>query len=366
MKGTNKQQVRSEKSNVNYKAKFGGEALVTPVAFNPNGDSIKLLKNITSDAVNITDPTYKRTSRLYENDQPVEKEFTVISLMCSFNPNELLKVKNVYADEMFVNHEIYISPEFVKGKDKLDESGNVIPNSAKFQVIDTHNQSAWVKIKPKQKVSDAITEAVQDSATSVYDQVHRIDPATARVACVGEVALYDLLFKMSNFDEHKPDKEQVLDGFVIADKPTEAFKRLCDGDFTVLHQFCQAQQPKSDLGDYFFPEGKQNKIGLLMSVQINKDKSALYQGCYRSETERNIYISNTFRQISGAYEIKTNKELGKTTRLPKDLIKHLTDAKYPWKGEYGAYLAFKEITLDMLAQNETKIEEEDDDDGLPF
>lgn len=366
MKGTNKQQQRAERANINYKAKFTGETLVRPITFNPNGEQIKTIKSLP-ETFDVTDPTYTRNVYLYENDEKVEKEFTVLSLMCSYNPNELLGVENQYSDEMFVNYEIYISPEQVKGKDKKDSDGNIIPNSAKYQLIDDHNQTAWVVIKPKQKIADAIKAAKEDSTTSPYDSVHKIDPKTARIACVGEVALYQLLFNMSNFDEHKPDKEQYLNEFVISDKPTESFKNLCAGNFEELNKFCKFSAENDDYGDFFFPNGEQNMIGLLLSVQVNKDGTTLYQSCYRTETERNIYINCTFRPISRLYDLK-DSPLGKNTRLPKELIKHLTDKKYPWRGEFGGTLAFKEMTLDMIKENESLVTEgaDDDDDGFPF
>jgi len=161
MKSTKKTQQRAEKSNINFRAKFAGETLVTPVMFNPSGDDIKKIKSLPED-MTITDPTYKRTLKMYEDGEKVEKEYSVLSLLCSFNPNAILKSK-AYPQSMFVNYDILVSPEQVKGRDKLDDNKNPIVGTAKYQVIDDHNQSGWVLIKKKQSVKDAVQEAIDSS-----------------------------------------------------------------------------------------------------------------------------------------------------------------------------------------------------------
>jgi hypothetical protein len=361
MKSTNKTQERAERSGINFKAKFAGEALVTPICFNPNADVLRKEKQIKEE-FDVNEPTYKKTVRVYEDNQPVEKDFSIVSLLCKYNPNEILKVKGQYPNDMFVNFEIYVSPEQVKGRDKNDSDGNVIPNSAKFQVIDDHNNSGWVAMKPKQTLSKAIQEVIDGNEYSEFDPIRKVDPATARIACVGEVALYDLLFNMSSCDKHNPEKDQHLSEFTISDKPTEAFTRLCNGDVNDLNKFM------SDFKEFFQTNNKNNLLGVFLAVNTNKDKTSLFQTCYRSATERNQYISCTFRPTSRLVEINDKNLGGKfKTRLPKELIKHLTDAKYPWNGEWGTNLAFKEITLDSIVDNETMIHAgEDEDDDLPF
>jgi hypothetical protein len=108
-------------------------------------------------------------------------------------------------------------------------------------------------------------------------------------------------------------------------------------------------------------------IGMFLATRISQDKANLYQNVYRSETEKNKYINCLFRPTDRMREVN-HKTLGKfSTRLPGELIKHLLDEKYPWEAEWGNDFKFKEMTLDMISENETEIEGEDDDDfGLPF
>lgn len=357
MKSTNKTQERASRVSLNYKAKFAGEVLVTPLVFNPTGEEIKQFKKITKEDLEIETPTYKRTVRVYENGEPVEKEFSVISLLCSFTPNELMKVKGMYPEEMYVNYDLLVSPEYVKGG-----------KSGKYQVIDDHNQNAWVKIKPKQTLHDAILEAKNSSDTNQYDAIHKIDEKTARVACVGEVALYELLFNMSTCDKHDPDKNQELSGFIIAEKPTDVFKAICAGDVTQLNKYLlKAAKIKCEEKEFFVTNGKQNLLGLFMGVTTNRDKTKLYQTVYTPQTEKNISTPSTFRPTSGNRSLNAYKNLGET-RLAKELVDHLMDSKYPWSGEWGSTFKFKEITMDDITSNETSIvaDDEDFDGGFPF
>jgi hypothetical protein len=357
MKSTNKTQERASRANVNYKAKFAGEVLVTPLAFNPTGEEIKQFKKITKEDITIDTPSYKKTLRLYEDGQPVEKEYNVVSLLCSFTPNELLKVKGMYSEEMYVNYELIVSPEYVKGS-----------KSGKYQIIDDHNQNAWIKIKAKQTIHDAVLEAKDSTETNQYDAVHKIDPKTARVACVGEVALYELLFNMSTCDKHDPDKNQELSGFLITEKPTEVFKAICAGDVSQLNKYLlNFNSIKCEEKEFFVTNGKQNLLGLFMGVSTNRDKNKLYQTVYSPQTEKNISTPSTFRPTSVSRTLNTYKNLG-DTRLPKELVDHLMDNKYPWAAEWGCTFKFKEITFDDIASNETSIvsEDEDFDGGFPF
>lgn len=366
MKGTVRE--IKEKQNINYKAKFAGETLVTPIMFNPTGSQIKDIKGLSID---VADPTYKETKRDYKEDGTYEEvEYSVVSLLCQFEPNKILET-NTYPEKMFVNYKILVSPELVIGKDKTDENNNVIPNSAKSQLIDDHNQVAWVRIKPKQKIADAIAEAIADSTTSPYDSVHKIDPNTARVAMVGEVALYHLLFNMSRFNEHRvgnedKSKDTPLNDFVISSKPSESFKKICAGDFTELNKFTN-RYPNSPVEDFFFPNGVQNQVGMLLVVEPSSDKTQLRQSCFRAVTERNQFVEHLFRPFSRRNKLEgsVKETLGvEYTRLPKDFIKSLTNVKYPFKGgAFGGTLEFKEMTLDSV-NNKTTIKEEEDD--LPF
>ena len=357
MKSTNKTQERASRVSLNYKAKFAGEVLVTPLVFNPTGEEIKQFKKITKEDLSIDTPAYKKTVRVYENGEPVEKEFSVVSLLCSFTPNELMKVKGMYPEEMYVNYDLLVSPEYVKGS-----------KSGKYQVIDDHNQNAWVKIKPKQTLHDAILDAKNSSDTNQYDAIHKIDEKTARVACVGEVALYELIFNMSTCDKHDPEKNQELSGFLIGEKPTEIFKAICTGDVSQLNKYLlKAAKVKCEEKEFFVTNGKQNLLGLFMGVATNRDKTKLYQTVYTPQTEKNISTPSTFRPTSGNRSLNAYKNLGET-RLAKEVVDHLMDSKYPWSGEWGSTFKFKEITMDDIATNETSIvaDDEDFDGGFPF
>ena len=131
MKSTNRTKKRQKDAKLNRKARFAGETLVTPLCFNPTAEQIKFFKGIRPDA-QIDEPTYKRTMTL--NDEKVE--FSVVSLLCEFKPNEILGLEeNKYSDRVFVSYEILVDKEQVVGN-----------KSGKTQVIDEHNQTAWVRL----------------------------------------------------------------------------------------------------------------------------------------------------------------------------------------------------------------------------
>lgn len=353
MKSSKKTQERKEKANINYNAVFAGETLVTPILFNPTADQVRKIKNISED-YDVNEPSYNKTFTI--NGE--EKEFSVISLLCKFNPNEILDVKNEYKDDVFVSYEILCSKDEVKGS-----------NSGKYQVIDESNISAWVRVPDRRKkLADVIRAEINSNTYSEYDSIHKLNPDTARIACVGEVALYQLIFNMSSLDPHKPNddpkKNMELTEFKFGENPTETFKLICDGDVSVLNELMVITKSKSELLSNFSNNGVQNTLGVFLGAQPNSDKTKLYQTVMSCPTHINVNYSSTFRITDINSKKKTYEYLGET-RLPKEAIKTLTDEKHPWKAEWGGTLSFKEVKLSDIKQLETTIDD-DEDDEFPF
>lgn len=352
MKSTNKTQKRSEASKIEWKAVFAGETQVTPVLFNPTADQVRTIKNLPED-MEISENTYKRDIK--------DDEFSVVSLLCKYNPNELLELEeDKYPKEMFVNYDILCKAEFVKGS-----------KSGKYQIIDEHNQSAWVAIKGKQSVKKAVEDAVASGDLNDYDPLHKIDADTARKAMVGEVALYQLIFNMSTLDPHVPDKDMNLDEFKLGEDPTETFKNICDGDVSMLNALMAFNtESKSENREFFMVKGEQNKLGVFLGVNVNKNNpDKMYQSVMTAPTHVNVTYTSTFRPTDAKRERSDFDDLGKT-RMPKEALKVLMDEEYPWQAEWGNTLHFKEIKSSDIKANNTSIDsdsdDDDDDDDLPF
>lgn len=347
MKSSKKTQERAENSNINYRAVFAGETLVTPIMFNPNAEQIKTIKNLPED-FDVNEPEYARTITI--NGE--EKTFSVISLYTKFNPNEALGVEKQYSDSVVIPFELLLSPNPVKGK-----------NSGKYQIIDESNVTAWVRVPDKRKkLSETIKEQIDTNEYSQYDSIHKINPETARIACVGEVALYQLIFDLSTLDPHRPDKDMELTEFKLGENPTETFKNICNGDVTVLNDLMQYTGSTNELMELFVTNGNQNQLGVFLGGRPNSDHTRLYQTVMTAATQVNITYRSTFRPFDPKMEKNGMENLGET-QMPKEALKVLVDENYPWQSEWGGTLALKEIKLSDVKENETEIEEDSD---LPF
>lgn len=344
MKSTKKTQARAAKAQVNYKARFSGETITTPVLFNPTAEEIRKIKELP-EGMDIREPSYKKTIK--------GDEYSLISLLLQYNPNKLLKLKDKpYSDKMFVNYVVHCSPEFVQGA-----------KSGKWQVIDQSNEHAWVTIEDDQSVEDAVITAVKSGTYNDYDKIHKVDAQTARKACVGEVALYSLVFNMSTLDPNVPNKDMELTGFKFGDDPTETFKNFCEGDLTPLNNLMVLNDAVVDEKEFFITNGKQNSLGVFLGVRGNDDNTVMYQDIMYPLTFMNVFTPSTFRPTSYNREVSGFEDLGKT-RLDRDAVKWLKAEKYAWSSEWGGSLNFKEMSLTDLRTAEDN--DDDGDDDLPF
>ena len=346
MKSTNKTEQRSQQSEINYKAIFSGAALVTPVCFNPTAEQLRAIKNIKAE-YEVTEPDYHATMK----DGEV---YSVVSLLCKFNPNEILKLKkNEYANEVFVNYKV-----FLKNEDRVGAA------SGKTQVIDEHNQSAWIKLSGKTSLSKQIEKVQAEQDYNQYkdkDSIYKINAKTARIAKVGEVALYDLIFAMSTLDEHRinaenPAKSTTLDEFKIGEDPSKTFENICEGDVSALDMFLVTNSDEFDGSDFFYKNGVQNKLGVVLGAREKDGK--LYQDILtpspKAPNKCTFRPSDMMRQYTFG-----------ESRVAKETVENMTNADYPWASHWGGNLDFK-VQLAPVAEAAVKTEVKESSDDLPF
>jgi hypothetical protein len=322
-------------TNNNVKAFFSGEVLATPIKFNPTAADIKRIKGLNKD---ISEPEYKKTIG--------DKQYTLISLLLEFNPNKLLNSKD-YSNKNFVNYEFAISKDYAYGK-----------NSGKYQIIDDHNQVAWVKVEDLNDVKSAVLKAKASGEYKEKDRIHDIDENTARIAKVGEVALYDLLFNMSNFAPYRKGKEDSLSHFYLGENPHETFDLLVDGVFDILDcvlvngQFHEFYTDKND---------NQLPLGILLGVSHNRN-GGLRQEVYTPNTHINISTSALFKYSAKEREITVNDKVYKT-KLSKETIKTINDQNYPWdafiKKTTGKEVKDEFTTVEFVKYSFTEVKDED-------
>jgi len=355
MRSTNRTKESSERAQINYKATFTGGVYATPIMFNPNADDLRRIKEIPAQ-YDVKEPNYLRVIK--------ENDYRVVSLLCKFNPNTTLKLKQpVYSDEVFVDYKIYISNRPVVGK-----------TSGKTQIIDAHNQNGWILLSGKASMEKQVLKAqAEDSAYSEKDPLRRINAATARVARQGEVALYDLVFRMSTLDRHRIDEDDAkstrLDDFVLGEDPTEVIDNIFNGEYTALNMLMADSGQDFEGKEYFTKDGANNPLGLFLGVRPNQDGDKIYHDVLAPFTVFPVGFEATFRitDRTNNYDdvIVAGSKLGES-KLSKKAVEHLTHEEYPWKSFWGNSLSFQEVTIDDLpSEGETKVEEPTNDD-VPF
>ena len=356
MKSTNRTKKFSERTQLNFKATFTGGVFATPIIFNPNADDLRRIKNIPEE-YDVKEPDYSRVIQ--------DKEYRTVSLLLKFDPNEAMKLKTPkYGGDTFVKYDIYVSDRPVIGG-----------KSGKTQVIDCHNQNGWLKLSGKKSIKDQLTAAqADDSPYHPGDPMRKMDPETVRIARQGEVALYDLVFKMSTLDKHRinndePEKSTRLDDFRLGENPTKVIENIFNGDYTALNML-MADNPQDFEGkEFFVKDGKNNELGIFLGVRPNQDGDKIYQDVLAPFTVFPVGIEATFRPTDRNYDYTDTKFNGvklTKTKLNKKAVEYLTHEEYPWKSFWNNSFDFQEVTVDDLPQNQTETESVVIDDDVPF
>lgn len=353
MRSTNKTKDRAAKSAIDYRACFTGGVFTTPIAFNPTADDIRRIKNIP-DTVNINEPSYTQTIK--------GEEYRKVSLWVEFNPNEVLKLKKPqYADNVTVKYEIFVS-----------DRDNVGRKSGKSQVIDTHNQTGWIKLSGKKSLQKQIEEAqADDSPYKPADPIRRIDAANARVAKQGEVALYELIFNMSTLDEHRPNSEDPAKGkelheFKLGENPTETIENIFHGDLSSLRMLLATSGQDFEGKEYFTEDGANNPLGIFLGV--SEDNGRLYQRVFSPFTVSPVSYMTTYRKTDRTHDYSAEKL--EDSKLKPEAVRVLLDDEYPWDNYWNDSLKFQSITVeqyeDAKAPAATMVMADEGDDDLPF
>jgi hypothetical protein len=358
MKSTSKTKNQSEKPQLNFRAMFTGEVLATPVKFNPTADDLRKIKNIKDD-FDVKEPEYRKTIQ--------GNEYQTVSLLLKFNPNKVLKLKNqAYPNEMFTEYKIYVS-----------NRPNVAGKSGKTQIIDQHNQSAWIKLEGKDSLEKQVMKAQEvDSPYSPGDPLRKINPKTARVAMQGEVALYDLVFKMSTLDKHKINEDDAtkstfLEDFVLGENPKEVMENIFNGECTSLNMLVDKESDFPGKEFFFNKDGENNPIGVMLGVRPNDSGDKIYQEVYAPFTVFPVAQETTFRPMDKEYDysdIKFNGVKLDKGHLNKKAVEAMTDANYPWKAFWNNSFKFQEVTVDDLPKQGNDIQPpvSQPTDDLPF
>lgn len=356
MKSTNRTKKFSERTQLNFKATFTGSVFATPIIFNPTAADVRRIKNIPEE-YNVTEPDYNRVIQ--------DKEYRTVSLLLKFDPNKAMKLKSpIYGTDTFVKYDIYVSDRPVVGA-----------KSGKTQVIDCHNQNGWVKFSGKKSIKDQLILAqADDSPYHPGDPMRKLDPETVRIARQGEVALYDLVFKMSTLDKHRinddePEKSTRLDDFRLGENPSEVIENIFNGDYTALNMLMADNSQNFEGKEFFVKNDKNNELGIFLGVRPNQDGDKIYQDVLAPFTVFPVGIEATYRPTDRNYDYTDtmfNSVKLTKTKLNKKAVEYLTHEEYPWKSFWNNSFDFKEVTVDDLPQNQTETESAVVDDELPF
>lgn len=344
MKSTKKTQNRAESQSINFKAVFSGAAQVTPVRFNPTAEELREIKNIKEE-FEVKDPNYTRTIK--------GEDFAVVSLLAKFNPNKEMKLtKNAYSENVFVHYDILCQNKAVVGA-----------KSGKTQIIDEHNQSAWIKLEGKATLAKQIEKVQEEKDFNKYkdkDGIYKINSKTARIAKVGEVALYQLIFDMSTLDEHRPNTENPekgssLDEFKLGDDPTKTFENICNGDVSALNMLLIDSKDQYEAREYFMKGDEQNTIGVILGVRESNEKM------YQDVLSPSPFMPRrcTWRATDRMQQYQFGE-----ARVSKETVEQLLDENYPWTSYWSNDLDFREVTSLPKVEVQTVVTKKNDD--LPF
>lgn len=326
------------KESINYSAVFSGEVLVDIVAVNPDRETYIKLKGLENIADQIDEPQYTNIELGDGN------EYTKLEFWGVFRPNEVLKTEGKYPETIAIPYPIFIRDDYVfnKAKDKI-------------QVIDTHNQSAWIPYEEGKSVKELI-ESVKEQNESIY--IQRLDADNARHAKVGEVLMYDFLFNITSLRRHDPDNENEnrrfeLDGFAFGEDPSDTFSNIVNGDFGTVREFLDIEYTR-------WPEGSKVLVGLFLGARESSDGEKLYQ-----EVLSHPMTVCTFKEKTGV-RTQTNNGIKMTTRLSNEAYERLTNQEYGWRHHFAHSAKLQEFTADMIKEEKSDLIPGEVNDDLPF
>lgn len=390
---------------VNYRALFTGAALVTPVTFNPSAAKIKEIKGFGEKSV-IEEPRYELILDVKDQDKKVidNRTVQVVSLLCKYNPNELLSSDYTLpegalkiADNYFLDFNFYISKDLVKST-----KGSVL-------VIDAKMNSAWIPVNfeelqglydalrlaklkkddvkiefAKSKMANFIKNAViaekaafKRSQGDVTYGPPTLDENSCRAAREGEQTLVKLLFDMSDLVRPryksttelltlKTEKEKKFNEFV------ESYKNFDMSDMEYIFDlFLEGKYQEinkiifEDLKEVFEnSEGQPCKLGVFLGVNEGKEQK-LYQSYFRPYNK--FGEQYTFKK---PYENYSAKPIAKFTSygptvMSYEMAKALVDPDNGFKDEFQKSFEFKVFELGN-AKPEVKAKVQNEEIGSGF
>ena len=390
---------------INYRALFTGAALVEPIIFNPNAKQIKEIKGF-GDKVNIEEPRYELILDVKDQERKVidNRTVQVISLLCKYNPNELLGLNYVVpegalkiADNYYLDFNFYISKDIVKST-----KGSVL-------VIDSKMNSAWVSINfeelqglydnlrlakmrkddvkiefAKTKLSNFVKAAViaekaafKRSQGDVTYGPPTLDENTCRPAREGEQTLVKLLFDMSDLVRPryksttelltlKTEKEKKFNEFIESYKNFDmsdmeyVFDLFIEGNYEEVNKIIF-----EDLKEVFQnSEGKQCKLGVFLGVNEGKEQK-LYQSYFRPYNK--FGEQYTFKKPYENYSAKPITKFTSygSTVISYEMAKSITDVENGYKDEFQKSFEFKIFELgNTKSEVKNKVENENIGSGF--
>jgi hypothetical protein len=360
---------KKEDNRIKYGTLFTGEVLVTPIAVNPNKEEYVKLKGLENIEDQVQDPVYKEI-------EIKNKPYTKVEFFASFNPNIALygteEPKDNEKRERYEENIVISFPVFISDTKVVSKKGD------KIQVIDQHNQSAWIKLYEDNTVAEMVDKYVkelkEENAKEYYiNKINGLDRSSVRHAFVGEVILYDTIFNMTILPPHNvktvKDKDGVetklpLNNFVLSaetdmskfsvspEAAEKGFLKVFNGDVSYIRQVLESDMCKNQ-------DGSQVKSWTLLGVREKDGK--YYQDCFTPMVTS--FISSEFSSL---------KEIGEhSTHLSKEAAKNLLSTEYPWKSKWSNSFKFQ-VFDPSLNQQANSVEDDDgmpgisNDDDLPF
>lgn len=347
--------VVSNTGSTEYGALFTGEALLTPVSVNPNRDELIKIKGLENIEDRVQEPQYT-------NIDLNGSSFTKADFFFTFNPNEMLGLDNSkYEDSLIVNYPVFVSSDPSTNKD-----------GTKMEIIDQHNQSAWIPIIEGASVAEALDKHIKDlesmNASEYYiNRLKSIDPNSARQALRGETMLYQVIFELTVLPPHNvkkvKDKEGntvpyplnnfVLGGNIDPEKATAEMKKVVAGDVSYIRDVMNNDICKHK-------DGSTSRVwGMLGVNPAGGDK--FYQELFRDPYTCCLRSDTSSTRTYGKW----------TTNLSKDANAKLTSDEYPWKCYWGGSLDFKKFDKAKYQAPSNSVSDDSaipggSDDDLPF
>lgn len=376
--------IQGQQAEQKIRKVFGGQAKVTPVRFNATADEIREIKNLP-DSVTIGEPDYTR-----DIDGVAMSE---LSLMLKIDPTKQDRPSD--AAISYVDYKFVISKDYVVGKVKEDTG------YAKTQILDNHAQNGWLAIPEGADVNKVLhklynspeVQLMEDDAPvlnragepkmvkicpttkipySTYDSVLKMGKVkladmNVRKAKYGEVALYDLLFNMSNAKRYKQGQVEAHQ-FILGDNPHESFDKIVDGDVVILNQLIKSS---TNPGNSAFLDNKkeQRDIMVLLGGKIGSDGTKIYQSVYTPNTHKKVTVNCTARSYASPYaRIIPGTSTTVMWSLDRELLKQVKNPEYPWNCVTPDNLEFGEVKITPVETivNTVDSNTSSEEDDLPF